>query len=200
MKAEVKKAEKQEKSSNIFDYYKDRGYTKEQFEYAISKLTEGSLQEYKKWFDDEGKRINCSAYSRKIMKILYTTIPSIIKREIKKDNTIEEETHVVIADKNEIENNVITDFSEYIKSLTKMKLFTKENISLLEISDKSAFYLYLIFDLNENCTYTIEEMAEYLNIDLNTFINEIKEAIKEAKDKIDIRVNKVCDCIKKALD
>lgn len=226
--------DKHKKIENIVSYYNEKSmmYNLDQVLTAVSMFHESKKELFYQYFDENGNRKKDKKMDYKFYNMVRRDIPNKIEslklqryenievpvesKDIKNDDLITKDNTVLdninsnqLEESNEAKTFTIeeehlnvnnNEFNEYIQVLKKMKFFTKENITFLEISDKSAFYLYLLFDLNENCTYTIEEMAEYLNIDLKNFINEIKEAIKEANDKIDIRINKVCDCIKKALD
>lgn len=152
---------------DLTNYYVSLGYLEEIVDDVLrTNLTNEEIILLSSSYNDYF--VKTDEYNRKVENIIREKIMPILE----KIKTQEQE-------KTKITKKTInkTGLIAYIRSLKELNIINKEFLDAYSLSTKDNFYLTLEFIWNKNNLYTLDEMASYLELSLDTFMYDLYNAI-----------------------
>lgn len=183
------------KITSIYEYWEERGYSREQVEVMLTKLTEKNWELLRIAYGDDldnpkrGEGWNVNVKTRlynflmtKMKKILDENINPEIKKDVNKKELKKNET----TKKSVIKNTVDKDICN-----TMLELLTNDKLIIdnTKLSPKERIIIYLRLGYINGQIYSNKAIANFLNI-------EVEEVIKTTKDYLNLyrsKVNEVFD-------
>ena len=172
---------------NLYDMYKDMGYTKEEVDLVLNtKLHNGANSKLRTYFDEELNLKKEYLKGNYAYRVVNELIPGKL-HELKKE-------------KNDYETINKFLFDSYLKEIKDTNVFNEKTISSLNISDKKKYYLNVEFVFNKLSTFKSEDIAKLLKMDHSEYISNVYYAILSARNILNATLDDSLENIKKVLD
>lgn len=172
---------------NLYDMYKDMGYTKEDVDLVLNtKLHSGANSKLHTYFDEELNLKKEYLKGNYVYRVVNELIPSKL-HELKKEKNDSETINKFL-------------FDSYLKEIKDTNVFNEKTISSLNISDEKKYYLNVEFVFNKLSTFKSEDIATLLKMDHSEYISNVYYAILSARNILNATLDDSLQYIKKVLD
>lgn len=172
---------------NLYDMYKDMGYTKEDVDLVLNtKLHSGANSKLRTYFDEELNLKKEYLKGNYAYRVVNELIPSKL-HELKKEKNNSETINKFL-------------FDSYLKEIKNTNIFNEKNISSLNISDEKKYYLTVEFVFNKLSTFKSEDIAKLLKMEHDEYISNVYYAILSARNILNATLDDSLQYIKKVLD
>lgn len=175
---------------NLYTKYELLGYSRDDVVQVISKLNHLEQLMLYKYFDKDLNVIKDYSGAPRVVKLINVVIVEYMKKN-KNEDTISEEKD---------EQKDLSLFEEYISSIKKLNIFSKEFISSLNMSNKEKYYLTVEFVFNEQSTFKSEKLAKFLNLEYKDYVSKVYQAMMKARNELSTKFDNSLESIKKVLD
>ena len=175
---------------NLYTKYELLGYSRDDVVQVISKLNHLEQLMLYKYFDKDLNVIKDYSGAPRVVKLINVVIVEYMKKN-KNEDTISEEKD---------EQKDLSLFEEYISSIKKLNVFSKEFISSLNMSNKEKYYLTVEFVFNEQSTFKSEKLAKFLNLEYKDYVSKVYQAMMKARNELSTKFDNSLESIKKVLD
>ena len=186
----LNKIESSFRKVNLYTKYELLGYSRDDVTQVISKLNHLEQLMLYKYFDKDLNVIKDYSGAPKVVKLIDVVIVEYMKKN-KNETIISEEKD---------EQKDLSLFEEYISSIKKLNVFSKEFISSLNMSNEERYYLTIEFVFNEQSTFKSEELAKFLNLEYKDYVSKVYQAMMKARNELSTKFDNSLESIKKVLD